>query len=506
MRSIPEFPQVLSAQADNTGSAGKRLFALQPSVSFVETGSRGGRPVWTLAAPAAGIAVYSLVRLPIVLELGGGFAVELVRERVPDANLLDLSGVAGVYSFIDVALVLRVRRDGAIVAEARRQHEIHGTSGSINLANTAAADSYAVAAGFFVDASGDLAFYAHAWDFAPGEGTAPALGRKLHPEAAPVINSPDLYQQTLAGVFGRGISLVVPAADVSSPVAAITLVAESVGYPGNQPARSWFAHHQILEDRLTLVPDAELIVERARDRIAWGRDRAQVAAGPLAWGLTPLEAEGHPEWVLIDQDYLRPDPWVHFPGASRLFDRGRPAALIPAAAHRSNISSVAANNQRLTALRASWSDSDGWQATALDLPLLFGAWNEYRPAGWTAAGGTFTPPDGGFFERTTSAVFIAAALARVSATNIGGIDAQADAVQVVRGVLRVYLACRCTYVLDGTQTEYRYRQFEIVLTQADAAALSSGAEITLTGDASQGTYPTPSTVYIPGTLTLRAVG
>jgi hypothetical protein len=286
------------------------------------------------------------------------------------------------------------------------------------------------------------------------------------------------------------------------------------------PARSWFAHHTPLEDRLKLIPDAAAIADRPEDRLAWGRHRAQVAAMPLAWGMTDVEAQGHPEWVLKDGDVYHPDPFAYHPGASRLFDLGRPAAIVPATAHRSNISPSEATNQLLTTLRVSWSittpilfiSNAATFATGLrDIGLgSFGAWNEYRPTAWLPAGAaTNTSSSGEAMPGTIEGVFLAVSLSRVDATNLGGIATKADAVQVTRYLVRWFVASktRVTSPFDGSQSlEYVPWVGSAMLSEADGLALLAGNQITIPGDYMQGTYPTQTRTNRLGTFTLQAVG
>lgn len=498
----PERPADTTTPMDWTGSPGGRLFARQPSVPWIDTGTdETGRTLWSLEQPAAGVLLVSMDTLPVALTLPGGFSVELAREVVPDANRLDLYSTVATFGWpnrrwwLDVCLVLRVRRNGTVVAEARRQFELFGQA-SVLMTSAASAQQFALSAGFYLDPDGDLALYAHAWDIATN---ALAL------ETAPVINSPSLFGTLLAGPFGRGltVTVLVPFQDTAETIGPVTLAAVP---NATLPARSWFAHATPLEDRIPLVPDALPIPERTQDRLAWGRHRAQVAAAPLGWGMAPIEAAGHPEWVLGGGGVFHPDPWVHHPGASRLFDHGRPAALVPASDHRSNVSANDEKNRAVKSFQAKWDDPAGWSTGTLTIPLTLGAWNEYRTTGWVAKGGTFTPP--GEATRTLEAVFLALSLDRVDATNLGGITDQADAVEVTRFVLRWGAACRATYELGaglGTTTEWRTAQGSVVLTPADYNTLSNDlGQLSLSGTYTQGTYPTASTADIGGTLTLQA--
>jgi hypothetical protein len=515
MLSTPEYPPGSPEEFDSTGSPGFRLFSRQPKTMWLETGTdANGRPTWALDRPASGVALYSFFRLPIVLSLPGGFTVELAREEVPEENRLGIFFVAiPEYKWwIDVCLVLRIRRDGVVVEERRRQWEIHGES-LVLMSAIPNAGSYSLSAGFVVGEDGELQLYAHAFDL-------PQTSDVMAVESSPSIPGTVLYGRRLAGPFGRGISALVSAAGIESPIGPIGLTAEYQDYYQSLPVVSWFAHHTPLEDRLTLVPDAAAIADRSDDHIAWGRHRAQVASMPLAWGMTDLEAQGHPEWVLKDGDVYHPEPLAYHPGASRLFDRGRPAAIVPAAAHRSNVSASGANNQLLTTLRASWSITTPIQFSSnfatfatgpRDIGLgSFGAWNEYRPPAWLPAGAaTNTSSSGEAMPGTIEGVFIALSLSRIDATNLGGIAAKADAVQVTRFVVRWFVASktRVTSPFDGSQSlEYVPWVGSAMLSEADALALLARNQITIPGDYMQGTYPTPTPTNRLGTLTLQAVG
>lgn len=514
MWSTPQRMGPDNGPMDATNAPGKRLFARQPTVEWwPSTPADDGRNRWLLSESAAGVSLFSMYQLPVEIKLNAGYTVELAVERVPDANFLDLfAGTRyGSYWWLDMCLVLRVRRYGTVVAEARRQHEVF-SAGLVNPSTPFYADAFGLSAGFFVDVDGSLALYAHAWDIAP------AISRSIVVEESPEIASATLYGSRQAGPFGRGLSLLVENVEstgsgVPYPTGPVfvTGMPVEIDYYNNTsiPARSWFAHRVPLEDRAYLVPDATPIAARPADRLAWGRDRALVAAAPLGWGLSSFEAEGHPEWV---RDPYGPDQWVHHPGASRLFDGGRPAALLPASTHRSNVSADDAANVRLKVLELYWDDLDGWGTGKLTLPLTLGAWNEYRPVGWLPVGAdapaTFTPPGLGEPLRTVTGLFAAVQVCRVAATNLGGITSQADAVQVERLVLRVAVVCRCTATVGGlTTTEWRTRTFSRLLGPSAAADLLAGNVVAFgSGNVIQFTYPTTSTLYVPGVLTVKAVG
>lgn len=510
MISTPEYPPGSNRVFDFTGSAGGRLFSRQPTTMWMETGAdANGRPTWALGREGSGVAVYSLASLPVVISLPGGFTVELAREEVPEANRLGIYSVGSSRWWIDVCLVLRIRRDGVVIEERRRQWEIHGVS-LVLISAVPNALSYSLSAGFFVGENGDLQLYAHAFDL-------PQTSDVMAVEGSPSI--PDATQR-LAGPFGRGLSAIVSASNIEDPIGPIGLAADYQPYSTEVPARSWFAHHAPLEDRLALVPDAAAIADRPEDRLAWGRHRAQVAAMPLAWGMTDLEADGHPEWVLRDGDVYHPDPFAYHPGASRLFDHGRPAAIVPAAAHRSNVSASGVTNQLLTTLRASWtittpipfsSNYATFSTGPRDIALgSFGAWNEYRPSAWLPAGAaTNTSSSGAAMPGTIEGVFLAVSVSRVDATNLGGIAVKADAVQVTRYVVRWFVASktRVTSPFDGSQSfEYVPWVGSAILSEADGLALLAGNQITIPGDYVQGTYPTPTPTNRLGTFTLQAVG
>ena len=517
MLSTPEYPPGSPYEFDSTGSPGFRLFSRQPKTMWLETGTdANGRPTWALDRPASGLALYSLRSLPMVLSLPGGFTVELAREEIPEENRLGIFFVAiPQYKWwIDVCLVLRIRRDGVVVEERRRQWEIHGES-LVLMSAIPNAGSYSLSAGLVVGEDGELQLYAHAFDL-------PQNNDVMAVESSPSIPGTVLYGRRLAGPFGRGISALVSAAGIESPIGPIGLTADYQEYYlfDRLPAQSWFAHHTPLEDRLPLVPDAAAIADRPDDHIAWGRHRAQVAAMPLAWGMTDLEAQGHPEWVLKDGDVYHPEPHAYHPGASRLFDRGRPAAIIPASATRSNVSASAATNQLLTTLRASWSITAGVPFSSIyatfatgprDIGLSsFGAWNEYRPPAWLPAGAaTNTSSTGEAMPGTIEGVFLAVSVSRVDATNLGGISDKADAVQVTRYVVRWFVAAKTLVTSPSTgepTLSYSTWVGVAMLSEADGLALLAGNQITIPGDYMQGTYPTPTATNRLGTFTLQAVG
>lgn len=475
-----------SGPMDQAGTGAGRLFHRQPTCQWWPDGTDGaGRARWILDRPAAGVQLISLQALPVVVSLPGGIEVELCRELVPEARRLGIGGNATFPLWIDVALVLRMRRAGVIVQETRRQFEVFGTGAvSMNLPQTA--QNFALSAGLQVDEEGNLLAYAHAWDLPVGEGLAL--------ESSPSIPDATLYGRRRAGPFGRGLS-VWNAADETAPVGPIRLVADANDYAATMPARAWFAHATPLERRIALVPDGTPITARPADRIAWGRHRSAIYALPLAWMLGAMESEGHPEWA------AGADSYVHHPGVSRLFDSGRPAGLVPQDwAGRSNVSPQPETNERLALVHGTWTDGAGWTTGNRNLSNVYRAWNEYHPpgAGWQDASGTF----GG---ETITGAFLAVAIQRVDATNLGGITDQADAVQVSRIVLRWFAAMRTTSTAFGVTTNgYQFSTRSAVLSADDGASLLAGNAITVADAYTQGTYPATTNPNLYGTLTLQA--
>lgn len=461
----------------------RRRFPWQAEAAWHATGTAGGQTVFQLDAPAAGVALFGAAALPWQIDLPDGSVVTLTDELVPEAHRLGIPRPSSLPWFVDRGLRLRIARGGTTVAEGWLQRPSF-LAGQLRLA-----------AGLAVDASGELAVYAHA-----GMLPVPSVGAAL--EASPQVS---VLAERLASPFGRGVSLLAPAGP-GAPVGTVRATATAVRVASaDHPARSWFAHCQPLEDRLELVPEATAIADRPTDRIAWGRHRATVASAPLPWSLAAIEAGGHPEWIAYG------DRWLHHPGASPLWDRGWPPVLVPAAAHRVNLSADAAANARLAVLRASWAEPpSGWATGSHDLGQPLGGWCEWRDAGWgTAPAYQWTDLAGTTRSVTGSALWVAAR--RVDATNLGAITDAANAVEVTRLIVdwQALVRLAVTPQLGAPSTEYRAAGSPtdgLVLSEADAAALLAGDPVTLAGSYLQGDYPTRTTVGIGGTLTLRAVG
>jgi len=249
---------------------------------------------------------------------------------------------------------------------------------------------------------------------------------------------------------------------------------------------------------MDLVPSAVPINERDSTSLAWGRHPAAVTIGPTGWQLSGLESDGHPEW--------ENGGGRNFAGASRLFRNGREAALVPASNHRSNVSAIEAENVRLKTLRIQWTWQDGLTTGPRDIGLLFGAWNEYRMVNWALLSGSLSN------GRELTGVFIAAAVTRIDATNLGSAVDKAAAVEITRYVLRWFAAIRYRFGDDLALTSWFEAEDSVTLSPADGDRLLAGETVTLSMPTVndppylQGTYPTPSLKYINGTLTVQAIG
>jgi hypothetical protein len=500
MYLIPERPGIGNVPVlDDTGSHARRLFSFQGTAAVHRTGTDGsGRATWKLDRPGSGVSIFGIERLPIVVSLPGGYTVELVQELVPEANRLGIYHSGIYWHWIDFCLVLRIRRDGEILKEGRRQHEVTGGP-TVSTDWQPYAYGLGLSTGFYKDEFDNVNLLAHSWDLPWSVGDYLAL------EESPVIGSSSIAGSRLAGPFGRGITLLQGGADEERVIGEIGLTVEPLSYEPTIPAFAWFAHETPLEEILPLKPDSTAIVFREEDRLAWGRHRAQVAAAPLSWGLSELEAGGHMEWVWR----VRGDSWdrtlSHFPGASPLFDRGKPAALEPVSGLRSNVSHHDTTNSLVSTMHGTWTDGAGWTTGNVNLGLRLGAWNELRPTagdGWIASSGTWEgPPTIGTVSITDA--FLAVNLQRVDATNLGGISSREDAVEVTRYVLRWFAAIRWTGTYPIAGTGWSQRSLAVVLTPADAANLLAGNAVTISGPYSQGTYPTPADADIFGTLTIQ---
>jgi len=493
-----------------SGGRGFRMFHGQPTAEPIDAGlDDDGRQRWRFVEPFSGVTLFGLIpgaysgtRDPVPatsIDLPGGYTVDLVEGAMPAEALLSF----GNAHWIDKGLSLRISRAGVTQAVGYWQHAIP-TAGQVRLA-----------AGIYIDADGVPRVYAHLGEF-------PVRDTNNTPqplEAAPTV--PDLYSvyHRLASPFGRGVSLTC-AAQADALTGAVEI---RNAYVTDRPAAAWFLHADPLESPpLPLAPTADAITARNPEGLAWGRQPAAVAIAPLYFRLAEIEAAGHVEWLGVAGTFQAGSP-AFYPGASQLFRQGSMSPILPpqwdAGPIRTNINAAPAVAARLTTLRASWSRTVPIPFTSLDvtfatgprdLPLTYGGWNEYRPAGWLPAGAASnTSSTGETMPGTIEGVFIAVNVSRVDATNLGGITAQADAVEVTRYVVRWLVASktRVTNPFDGSQSlSYGTFEGEAILSEADGLALLAGNQITIPGDYMQGTYPTPTRTNRLGTFTLQAVG
>ena len=496
------------------GRRGFRLFHRQPTAEPLDAGTAAdGRQRWRFTGKFSGVTLFGLYpfetsgyRYPVPatsIDLPGGYTIDLIEEAMPAEALLSF----GYDHWIDKCLSLRISLEGVPQAVGYWQHAIP-TVGLVRLA-----------AGIYIDSEGVPRVYAHLGEF-PVMGH---LDREQALETAPAIPDLATVYNRLASPFGRGVSLTCDA-QADDVIGDIEIRSGPVDEHYNPyPASAWFLHPVPLEgDPLPLAPTARAITDRDPDGLAWGRQPAAVAIAPLYFRLAEIEAAGHVEWLGLAGSSQAGSP-AFYPGASQLFRQGRMSPILPpewaAGPVRTNINAAPAVAARLMTLRASWSrtvpiagsSGDATLATGpRDLPLTYGAWNEYRPPAWLPAGAaTYTDETGQAMPGTIEGVFIAVNVSRVDATNLGSITAQADAVEVTRLVVRWLVASKTqvTSLFDGSQS-ISYGTFEgyAILSEADGLALLAGNQITIPGDYMQGTYPTPTRTNRLGTFTLQAVG
>lgn len=466
---------------------GRDLHFFQPSFSVTSVAEdEDGRTVWRLSEPMAGISIFNLAMFNVTISLPNDIRVELSRELVPEENYTGIFGGSQTQP-IDYCHAIRIFDGDSMLSEGRWQFNL---------------DQYSpyylrISAGLFVQED-SLRVYAHLGQV-NGSLAEKELSPAIGPFPSPIGGLSGGDRTPLGankGVFGRGVSLYAdcPGED-SSGVIEIKYSPSGFGYFG---VGEMYAHPYPLEETMDFVPSSVPITERDSTSLAWGRHPAAVAIGPVGWQLSGLESDGHVEW---ENGGSR-----SFAGASRLFRNGREAALVPASNHRSNVSPVEAENVRLKTLRVQWTWQGGLTTGIRDIGLLFGAWNEYRMENWGTHSGSLASG-----EELNSA-FIAAAITRIDATNLGSAVDQADAVEITRYALRWFAAIRYRYGADFALTGWNYAERSVILSAADGAKLLAGEAVTLSqpgvGDPGylQGTYPTPSLTNINGTLTIQAVG
>jgi len=487
----------------------------QPTAEPLDVGTADdGRQRWRFTGKFSGVTLFELVydnptgyrtAVPSTsIDLPGGYTVDLREEAMPAEARLSF----GYVHWIDKCLSLRISREGIIQALGYWQHQIPG------------AVQVRLAAGIYLTEDGTPRVYAHL-----GEIPIRDDGNGQSLETSPTIVNLYAVYSRHASPFGRGVSLTCAAqADALTGEIEIRGLGPEIGegYSRDKPAGAWFLHAVPLEGTpLPLAPSADAITARPSEGLAWGRHPAAVSIAPVFWRLADIEAAGHVEWLGVADSY---STWPTFyPGASQLFRQGRMSPILPpkwaAGPIRTNIHPSPAVAARLTTLRASWSQTVPIQFTSdiatfatgsRDLALTYGAWNEYRPAGWLAAdAASNTSSTGAAMPGTIEGVFLAVNLSRVDATNLGSITAVADAVEVTRYVVRWFVAAKTlvTNSFDATiSTAYSTWEGSAILSEADGLALLAGNQITIPGDYMQGTYPTPTATNRLGTLTLQAVG
>ena len=509
-------PATAAGYADSILSGGRlfRMFHGQPTAEALDSGTADdGRQRWRFTGQFSGVTLFELLydnplgyrtAVPATsIDLPGGYTVDLREEAMPAEARLSF----GYAHWIDKCLSLRISREGVTQAVGYWQHAIPG------------AVQVRLAAGIYIDSAGTPRVYAHLGEIPVRDQNNYAQSLETSPT---IVNLYAVYSRH-ASPFGRGVSLTC-AAQADAVIGDIEIrglgTDIGAGYPRDKPASAWFLHPVPLEGTpLPLAPSADAITARSSDGLAWGRQPAAVAIAPVFWRLADIEAAGHVEWLGAANSF---STWpTFFPGASKLFRRGRMSPILPPEwAARTNLHPSAAVAARLTTLRASWSrtvpisnftsDTATFSTGQRDLPLSYGAWNEYRPAGWLPAGAaTNTASTGEAMPGTIEGVFIAVNLSRVDATNLGSITAVADSVEVSRYVVRWFVASktRVTNPFDGAQSlSYGTWEGSAILSEADGLALLAGNQIAIPGDYMQGTYPTPTPTNRLGTFTLQAVG
>lgn len=464
---------------------GRDLHFFQPSFSVTNTEEQDdGRAVWRISDPMAGVAIFGLSIFNTTISLPNGIRVELSREIVPEENY---TGIFDGFQAqpIDRCHVLRILDGDAILSEGRWQFNL-SQSNPFYLR---------ISAGLFLQ--GDvLRVYAHL-----GQVSAGYPYKEVSPQIVafpmPLGFSGDRTPSgPNIGVFGRGVSLYADCAgEDPSGFIEIQYSPSGFGYFGTGDL---YAHPFPLEETMDLLPSSVSINERDSKSLAWGRHPAAVTIGPTGWQLSSLESDGHPEW---ESGGVR-----NFAGGSRLFRNGREAALVPASNHRSNVSAIEAENVRLKTLRIQWTWQGGLTTGQRDIGLLFGAWNEYRMQNWGPLSGTL--PDG----KELTGAFLAAAVTRIDATNLGSAVDPAAAVEITRYALRWFAAVRYRFGDDLALTSWFVAEGSVILSPADGDRLLAGETVTLSMPTVndppylQGTYPTPSLNYINGTLTIQAIG
>jgi len=464
---------------------GRQLHLFQPEFSVTNIAEEGdGRAVWRISDPMAGVAIFNLSLFDVTILLPNDVRVELKRELVPDENY---TGILDSFQAqpIDRCHVLRILDGDAILSEGRWQFNL-SQSNPFYLR---------ISAGLFLQDDA-LRVYAHLGQVSAGypyKEVSPQIGVFPMPLGFSGDRTPSGPN---IGVFGRGVSLYAdcPGED-SSGFIDIKYSPSGFGYFGTGDL---YAHPFPLEETMDLVPSAVPINERDSTSLAWGRHPAAVTIGPTGWQLSGLESDGHPEW--------ENGGGRNFAGGSRLFRNGREAALVPASNHRSNVSAFEAENVRLKTLRIQWTWQGGPTTGPRDIGLLFGAWNEYRMVNWGPLSGSLS----GGGELTGA--FIAAAVTRIDATNLGSAVDKAAAVEITRYALRWFASVRYRFGDDLALTSWFIAEGSVTLSPADGDRLLAGETVTLSMPTVndppylQGTYPTPSLNYINGTLTVQAIG
>lgn len=470
-----------------------------------------GRGTFRLSVPASGIALFGMMNLPVQISLPLGVTVRLSHERLPESQRIRIEPSDSLPHWTDTGLRLEVRVNGVVVSHGTMQHGLRST---VNFSGSEQALHFRLAAGFFFSESGELRVFANAGNLPLGGSNASDSPLPL--EQSPAItgdpfSAPAALQgdpsspYPLSGPFGRGISLQSPVGATAFPVGEVTVDAVNVGYPG--PAQGWFAQQRPAERALPIRPDTTAITARRRASIAWGRHRAFVSCGPIAWGLASLEAEGHSEWLTggslargLQGTQLA---HAHVPGLSRLYE-GSDGTVFSSdgPAEKSNISAHSAENMRLRVLRASYSSGDGWSTGSMDVTTVLGAWNEYRPESWVPRS---VSHEGG----TITGAFIAISIQRADATNLGSATSESECVEITRFRLSWFVAIRSTAPSPFTGadvTTYTTREGAVILSPEDAASLFAGNQIVINNPYQQGTYPTPTSVSVSPTLTIQAIG
>lgn len=455
-----------------------------------------GENSWETSLAASGIKMMRLGSFPLRVEVSGGIAVEISFGLRPE------EWRRGVSEYLADGL----RSDNAVFARVfRGQQQI--------------AEAWSEWSGVWGDREGrpDL-WHGASWQLGIGWTSDETVYVHVLPESGSAFVASNIgYADNFSMDFGTGMSFGISLPGVYEGPRRIKIQASGATYHplhprSDMPCSSFFGHIIPLSHKLPFLPDAETIAGKL-EQTPWARfgclsHVSRAIASRRTFALTHVEAD-------FDLLFADGGQWpghgfdfgVGIVGDDHLASLRQYAyfdhAVIPGSSNTpSNLSPIAAENDRLTRLRIRWTiDKKEFQVFGRpDFAGQFvfesdiaghGAWGEWGTKGWVATDQKGAVPEGGgspqdFFVRITE-FSIQLSLTRHTLAQATDAESADDLQRRYSVQLRVWLSVRGRYgreqngavVSDDAYSARTSFPFAHLL-QADIDALFGGQKATLT--------------------------